>query len=63
LADLVAHLPQAKIIVTHDISFAASLCQRAVFFDSGTVAAEGTVGDVVSRFDWDFSAPRSKLRP
>lgn len=62
LADLVTHLPQAKLIVTHDISFAAALCQRAVFFNGGVVAAEGSVEDLVSRFDWDFSAERSKLR-
>ncbi len=62
LAELVAHLPQAKIVVTHDISFAFALCQRAVFFDAGVIAADGTVEEVVTRFDWDFTAERSKLR-
>ena len=62
LAELVAHLPQAKIVVTHDISFALALCQRAVFFDAGVIAADGTVEEVVTRFDWDFTAERSKLR-
>ena len=62
LAELVAHLPQAKIIVTHDISFASALCQRAVFFNGGVIAADGAVEDVVARFDWEFSAERSKLR-
>ena len=61
LAELVAHLPQAKIIVTHDISFASALCQRSVFFTGGVIAAEGAVEDVVARFDWDFNAVRSKL--
>ena len=60
LAELVAHLPQAKILVTHDISFAQTLCQRAVFFNGGVITAEGTVADLVTRFDWDFTAERSK---
>ena len=62
LAELVSHLPQAKILVTHDIPFALALCQRAVFFQGGVIAAEGTVEDIVSRFDWDFSFGGSKLR-
>jgi len=63
LAEIVTHLPQAKILVTHDIAFATALCQRAVFFEYGTVAAEGPIQDVVSRFDWDLSVTRSKSRP
>ncbi len=31
LADLLTHLPQAKILVTHDIPFAHAMCNRAVF--------------------------------
>lgn len=62
LAELVAHLPQAKIIVTHDISFASALCQRAVFVDGGLITAEGALEDIVARFGWNFSAERSKLR-
>ena len=60
LAELVAHLPQAKILVTHDISFAQALCQRAVFFNGGVIAAEGPVADLVARFDWEFTAESSK---
>ena len=62
LAQLVAHLAPAKILVTHDVAFALALCQRAIFFQNGVIAAEGTVADIVSRFDWEFSAERSKLR-
>jgi cobalt/nickel transport system ATP-binding protein len=61
LAELVAHLPQAKILVTHDVAFARALCQRAVFFRGGVIAGEGTVEDLVTRYDWDFTAERSKL--
>jgi cobalt/nickel transport system ATP-binding protein len=52
LADLLARLPQAKILVTHDIEFAAGLADRAVFFESGTVAGEGSVSEIIRRFAW-----------
>ena len=61
LAELVAYLPQAKILVTHDIAFALALCRRAVFFSDGVIAAEGTVAEIVARFEWDFTAARSNL--
>lgn len=53
LAELITRLPQAKVVVTHDIPFALALCQRAIFFERGSVVAEGTVPDIVSRFEWD----------
>jgi cobalt/nickel transport system ATP-binding protein len=52
LAELLARLPQAKILVTHDIPFALAMCSRAVFFREGTIAAEGTVDELVRRFNW-----------
>ena len=54
LRDLLQGLPQAKLIVTHDIPFARSLATRAVFFQDGLVACEGPVEDVVRKFDWEF---------
>lgn len=63
LAELLARLPQAKIIVTHDVPFALTLCSRAVFFQGGVIAAEGPVEELVSRFKWEFTTERSKLRP
>ncbi|HWB85439.1 MAG TPA: ABC transporter ATP-binding protein [Bryobacteraceae bacterium] len=63
LAELLQHLPQAKILVTHNIAFAHALCNRAVFFRSGTIQGEGSVEDVVSRFGWNFSLERSKSQP
>ncbi len=45
-------LPQAKILVTHDTLFAAALATRAVFFEKGRIAAEGTVREIVERFHW-----------
>jgi energy-coupling factor transporter ATP-binding protein EcfA2 len=60
LAALLAELPQAKILVTHDIPFADAICNRAVFFESGVVAAEGPVAEIAARFGWDFALERSK---
>ena len=55
LAAWLAQLPQAKLIVTHNIRFAAAICNRAVFFQEGRIAAEGPVLEVAERFDWDFT--------
>ena len=61
LAELLANLPQAKIVVTHDIPFARALCNRAVFFQNGAIAAEGPVEEVVARFGWDFALEPAKF--
>jgi cobalt/nickel transport system ATP-binding protein len=60
LADLLVHLPQAKILVTHDARFAQLICRRAVFFQEGRIVADGPVAEVVSRFGWDFECEPSK---
>jgi energy-coupling factor transporter ATP-binding protein EcfA2 len=54
LAALLRELPQAKILITHDIAFARSLASRAVFFEKGKIVAEGSVCEMVQRFGWDF---------
>lgn len=54
LAKLLAGLPQAKIVVTHDIALARALGTRAVFFNEGQVEAEGAVEDLITRFQWEF---------
>ena len=54
LAALLAGLPQARIIITHDIPFAQAMCSRGVFFEKGKIAAEGGVGEIVERFGWEF---------
>ncbi len=52
LAELLCQLPQAKILVTHNLGFAAALCDRALFFQAGKVAGEGNLDDLIARFDW-----------
>ncbi|SPE28961.1 putative enzyme [Candidatus Sulfopaludibacter sp. SbA3] len=61
LAELLVELPQAKILVTHDISFAEAIADRAVFFRDGLIAGEGSVENIALRFGWDFALERSKL--
>ena len=56
LIELLDRLPQAKIVVTHDVDCARSLASRAVFFNKGRIAGEGSVEEVVSRFQWDRTA-------
>ena len=56
LAELLAGLPQAKVIVTHNIPFAVALCRRAVFFERGLIAADGPIGEIVERFAWSLGA-------
>lgn len=53
LARLLHELPQAKLLITHDIAFAAALATRAVFFESGRIVCEGPVDEVVARYDWN----------
>jgi cobalt/nickel transport system ATP-binding protein len=53
LVRLLQSLPQAKLLVTHDVAFARVLATRAVFFEHGHVAGEGPVEEVITRFDWD----------
>lgn len=62
LARLLASLPQAKLLVTHDVPFARALCSRAVFFEQGQVAADGPLEEVIARFDWDFPQSMSPAR-
>ena len=45
-------LPQSKILVTHEVDFAAALADRAVFFEDGAIVAEGTVSELADRFEW-----------
>lgn len=56
LIDLLRRLPQAKILVTHDVEFATSLATRAVFFERGKVAGAGPVCEIAHRFNWNSRA-------
>lgn len=45
-------LPQAKVLVTHDVDLAQALAHRAVFFEQGRIVAEGSVDDVARERSW-----------
>lgn len=52
LADLLESLPQAKVLITHDVPFARRLTDDAVFFLEGRIAARDTVSAIVHQFTW-----------
>jgi len=57
LLGLLRELPQPKLIVTHDTVFASALCGRAVFFEKGKVAAEGSVEEIIRTRHWNPRRP------
>jgi cobalt/nickel transport system ATP-binding protein len=62
LVDLLRSLPQAKLLVTHDAAFAGSLATRAVFFERGKIAGEGSVDEIVRRFNWSAQSRIPELK-
>ena len=52
LIEVLDSLPQAKILVTHDTSFASALASRSVFFERGKIAADGDTAQLLGRFAW-----------
>jgi cobalt transport protein ATP-binding subunit len=48
LADYLRQLPQTRIIATHDLEFAAELCDRVAVLNAGTLAALGAPAEVLS---------------
>ncbi|MGA2434482.1 MAG: ABC transporter ATP-binding protein [Bryobacteraceae bacterium] len=53
LIHLLRGLPQAKILITHDVSLASALADRAVFLRKGKVVAMGTVVEIAREYDWE----------
>jgi len=51
LAVLVERLATTTLIVTHDLVYAARLCERAVVLDRGRVVADGPIDDVLGDAD------------
>jgi cobalt/nickel transport system ATP-binding protein len=48
LADIVRSLDLTTLIVTHDLLYAAELCERSVIMDSGRLVADGPTFDVLA---------------
>ena len=62
LLQLLKDLPQAKLIVTHNVRLAESLASRAVFFEKGKLVASGTVDEIARRFEWTYADLPADLR-
>ncbi|HEY9263059.1 MAG TPA: ABC transporter ATP-binding protein [Mycobacterium sp.] len=48
LAETLSGLDATMLIVTHDLPYAAQLCQRAVVVDGGVVVADGAIDDILA---------------
>jgi cobalt/nickel transport system ATP-binding protein len=48
LAETLLKIDATMLIVTHDLPYAAQLCDRAVIMDHGVVVADGAIGAVLS---------------
>ncbi len=53
LVELLRDLPQAKIVTTHDNGLARGIGTRGVFFEKGKVVGEGSVEELLRRFQWE----------
>ena len=51
LAETLSGLAATMLIVTHDLPYAAQLCDRAIVMDGGVIVADGPVPDVLSDDD------------
>ena len=48
LAETLMTLQTTLLIVTHDLPYAAQLCDRAIVMDAGAVVADGEIGSVLA---------------
>ncbi len=48
LAETLSGLDATMLIVTHDLPYAAQLCDRAIVMDGGVIVADGAIGEVLS---------------
>ena len=62
LLDLLAALGRTQLVVTHDLPFAAELCERAVILSGGRIAADGPTrailadAELLARHDLELPA-------
>jgi cobalt/nickel transport system ATP-binding protein len=48
LLELLARIERTMLVVTHDLPFAAALCERAVVLSTGRVVADGPCGEILA---------------
>ncbi len=65
LRETLARLEQTMLVVTHDLLFAAELCERAVILSGGRVVADGRCADILRDEDLlaahDLELPYGRL--
>ncbi len=69
LAETLGGMATTMLIVTHDLPYAAQLCERAVVMDSGRIVADGEIGAILSdaallarhrlELPWGFVVPQA----
>jgi cobalt/nickel transport system ATP-binding protein len=69
LAETLTSLSATMLIVTHDLPYAAQLCERAVVMDGGAVVADGPIAELLAdtellaahrlELPWGFVVPRA----
>ncbi len=57
LAETLSGLDATMLIVTHDLPYAAQLCDRAVVMDGGVVVADDAIGAILSDAELACRAP------
>jgi cobalt/nickel transport system ATP-binding protein len=51
LLDVLARIERTMLVVTHDLPFAAQLCERAVILSRGQIAADGPCAEILRDSD------------
>ncbi|OBI80953.1 energy-coupling factor ABC transporter ATP-binding protein [Mycobacterium sp. E740] len=69
LAQTLSGLEATMLIVTHDLPYAAQLCERAVVMDAGVIVADGPIREILAdaellaahrlELPWGFEVPAS----
>lgn len=54
LVEILTALKQACVVATHNLNLARRLATRAVFFEKGRIAGQGSVEELVRKFYWEW---------
>lgn len=51
LIGIIRHLPQTRVVATHDLALALETCRRTVLMDAGTIVADGPTAEILTDTD------------